>query len=91
MEWTSIEPSALIAYILGIALVCFIGKMFLLPIRLVWKFLYNGIVGGILLWIVNLAGAYVEFHIGINIITALIAGFLGIPGVILLIAATFLF
>lgn len=91
MEWISLEPSALIAYILGIALVCFIGKIFLLPIRILWKFVYNGIIGGLLLWVVNFIGAYAGFHIGINIITALVAGFLGIPGVILLIVLKILF
>lgn len=38
-----------------------------------------------LLVIVNLIGSYLGFSIGINAVTALIAGFLGIPGVIFLI------
>lgn len=79
------EISVLAAYAVGIFAIYFIGKMFLMPVRLVWKLIYNGIVGGIMLWIVNFVGAYFGFSIGINIISALVAGFLGIPGVILLI------
>ncbi len=81
----AIELNVIIAYAFGIILIYLIGRMLTMPIRLVFKLIYNGIVGGIMLWIVNFVGAYFSFTIGINPITALIAGFLGIPGVILLI------
>ncbi len=44
-----------------------------------------GLIGLVLLYLTNLLGAYLGFSIAINWITALIAGFLGIPGVIFLI------
>jgi inhibitor of the pro-sigma K processing machinery len=80
-----LELNVIIAYAFGIILIHLIGRMLTMPIRLVFKLIYNGIVGGIMLWIVNFVGAYFNFTIGINPITALVAGFLGIPGVILLI------
>lgn len=80
-----LEFNVLIAYGFGIILIYLVGRMLTMPIRLVFKLIYNGIVGGIMLWAVNFVGAYFGFTIGINPITALIAGFLGIPGVILLI------
>ena len=49
------------------------------------KLLINGIVGVILLYVANFIGEYFNFYITINPITALIAGFLGIPGVIFLV------
>ena len=45
----------------------------------------NSVFGAILLMIVNYFGAYFGITIGINLLTALIAGILGIPGVILMI------
>ena len=80
-----LEFNVIIAYAFGIILIYLIGRMLTMPIRIVFKLIYNGLVGGIMLWMVNFIGAYFSFTIGINPITALIAGFLGIPGVILLI------
>lgn len=81
----ALEFNVIIAYAFGIILIYLIGRMLTMPIRIVLKLIYNGLVGGIVLWVVNYIGAYFSFTIGINPITALIAGFLGIPGVILLI------
>ncbi|GBG56047.1 pro-sigmaK processing inhibitor BofA [Sporomusaceae bacterium FL31] len=79
------EFNVIFAYAFGIILIYLIGRIFLMPLKLVFRLIYNGIIGGIMLWVVNLVGGYIGFTIGINVITALIAGFLGIPGVILLI------
>lgn len=49
------------------------------------KILINGVIGIVLLYIANFIGGYLGFAIGINAVTALIAGFLGVPGVIFLI------
>lgn len=67
--------------------------LFLLIKLLKWplKILINGIAGVILLYIVNIItsnlgiiGLNTSFTLPINPITALIAGFLGIPGVIVI-------
>ena len=42
------------------------------------------------LWLVNLAAVYTGITIEINVITVLISGFLGIPGIILLVVSQFL-
>lgn len=80
-----IEYNIIIAYLLGLILLYIIGWFLVIPIKIIWKLIYNGIIGGIMLFILNLAGAFLGIHITINPLTALIAGFLGIPGVILLI------
>ena len=79
------DLNVIAAFIFGIILIYFIGRIFVMPVKLVFRLIYNGIIGGIMLWVVNFAGAYIGFTIAINPITALIAGILGIPGVILLI------
>ena len=48
----------------------------------------SSIVGGIIIFLINLIGANFGFHIGLNIGTALVVGILGIPGAILLIILT---
>ncbi|MDU2490942.1 MAG: pro-sigmaK processing inhibitor BofA family protein [Clostridium celatum] len=65
----------------GLALLFLIIKLLKWPI----KILINGIIGIILLYVANYIGEYLDFYITINPITALIAGFLGIPGVIFLV------
>ena len=49
------------------------------------KLVLNSILGGILIFVINLIGASFGFHIGINIITAIFVGFLGLPGAGLLV------
>lgn len=50
----------------------------------VWKLFYNSIFGMVALLIVNFLGAPFNINIGINGITCLICGFLGMPGFIML-------
>lgn len=61
-----------------------IGKIFIVPIKFVVKLLINSIIGVILLYVINLVGTMWGLHIGINFITAIFVGILGIPGAVLL-------
>lgn len=79
------EFNVIIAYVFGIILLYVVGRMFLMPIKLIFRLIYNGLIGGAMLWALNFVGLHIGFTIAINPITALIAGFLGLPGVILLI------
>lgn len=82
MELLQSADSKLILYGIAAIIVLFIIlKIFKWPL----KILLNGIFGVVLLYIVNLVGANFGFSIGINVVTALIAGILGIPGVAALI------
>ena len=67
-----------VAFAIGLILLCLIGKVVSLPMKLLWKMITNSIVGSVLLWIVNLFGAGIQ----ITFIKALIAGVFGIPGVL---------
>ena len=84
MGWNmSIEM--MIYAVIGLSLLYLVIKLLKWPIKL----LINGIVGVVLLYITNYIGSYFNFYITINPITAIIAGFLGIPGVIFLIIFKF--
>lgn len=82
------EGQFLIYGLIGIAILFLFTKLLKWPI----KILLNGIAGVVILYVVNfiiaklnLLGVNLNFSIAINPITALIAGFFGVPGVIVLI------
>ena len=56
-----------------------IGKVFSIPIKAILKLITNSILGGILIFIINLVGSAFQFHIGLNVGTSLLVGILGIP------------
>ena len=80
----SIPYEAIIAYVLGLVLLYVVGYLLLVPFKMVLRFIYNGLLGGLMLWGLNVVGGFFGVNIAINFVTALIAGFLGIPGIILL-------
>ena len=71
--------------LVGLALLFLIIKLLKWPL----KILINGILGIILLYISNIVGSYIGFVLPVNAISALIAGFLGIPGIIFLVLFQF--
>lgn len=71
-----------LAAILGLVIIV---KIFAWPLAVLTKLIINGVVGAILLVLVNAVGGLFNLQIGINAVTALIAGFFGVPGVIFLI------
>lgn len=80
-----------ILIVIGCALAFFvIGKILTFPIRKILKLVFNTIMGGVIIYIINLIGANFGFHIGLNIITSLVVGILGIPGAILLVILQFI-
>lgn len=71
-----------------LACICFlflIGRVFALPIKKILKLVFNSILGGILIFIINIIGANFGFHIGLNLFTSITIGILGIPGAVVLI------
>lgn len=70
-----------VACLIGILI---IGKIFIVPIKIIARLIVNSILGAVLLYVINLIGSIWGLHIGINAITALVVGILGIPGAILL-------
>ena len=80
----------LIIGIIAIFALFFVLKILSLPLRIIKNLVINGILGLIIIWIVNLFGSLIGINLEINVINALIAGFFGIPGVIVLIILNFL-
>lgn len=78
-------PWELIAAVaLGMGLLFAAGKVLIVPMRLVWRICFNGLVGGLGLLGLNILGAFMGFQLALNPCTALVAGTLGLPGVALI-------
>lgn len=68
-----------------LACICFIiifGKILIVPIRKTFKLILNSILGGVTIFIINLIGSNFDFHIGLNFITSVLVGILGLPGAV---------
>jgi inhibitor of the pro-sigma K processing machinery len=76
--------TALMIGAIGVAIYVLI-KLLATPIKWVFKMLINGICGFALLFLANFVGGFFDFAIPVNIITCLVAGAFGIPGVIFLV------
>jgi inhibitor of the pro-sigma K processing machinery len=79
-----LENNLIASYAVGLVLLFFLIRIFYTPIRFALKLIANAVGGGIFLLFVNLVGGLVNVQIGINAYTALVVGFLGIPGAALM-------
>ena len=70
------------ALAVGLLLLAILAKLLAMPFRLLKKFIVNSVIGAVLLSIVKILG----FSVTINILTALIAGIFGVPGVFCILA-----
>jgi len=78
------DMSVLLTYAGAIILILVLGKLFLWPLKMIFKLAVNSIAGGIVILIINYMGAFFGVMIPLNMINALIVGVLGIPGAVLL-------
>lgn len=85
-----VEYSVILAFVLGIIILFFLGKFLLVPLKLLINLLYKVLLGGIVISVINLLGGFFHFNIALNPLTALLAGVLGLPGIITLIVIKFL-
>lgn len=76
--------AVILAFIIGLIFLFIFGRFLLWPIKRIFKLIGNGILGGILLFIFNIIGGYFGLNIVINPLNALIAGLIGVPGVVLI-------
>ena len=80
----------IIIFLVCICFIFLLGRLFIVPIKTILKLVLNSVLGGVLIYIINLIGGAYGFHIGLNFVTAICVGLLGIPGAILLVVLKFL-
>jgi inhibitor of the pro-sigma K processing machinery len=79
-----------LAWIVGVLIILAFGKALLLPMKVIGRLALNGILGGVVLLIINLIGSPLGFTLSLNAISALVVGVLGLPGIILLVILKYL-
>ena len=60
-------------------------KIIAAPIKKIFKLLINAVLGFVLLFLANFVGGFFNFQIPVNLISCIVAGAFGIPGVIFLV------
>ena len=65
-------------------------KLFKTPLKWIFKLVINGGLGFIGLFILNLIGGLIGIELGLNWVNAIVVGFLGVPGIILLLLLKYL-
>ena len=77
----------MISIVVILLAVILLFKILSIPMKIISKLFINGIAGLIVLFLINLIAGWlsISMYIPVNITTVLIAGFLGLPGVIFLI------
>ncbi|MGI6711289.1 MAG: pro-sigmaK processing inhibitor BofA family protein [Bacillota bacterium] len=73
-------PLLIFAFILLFPLI----KFLLMPLKVIVKLIVNGLLGLVILWLVNTVAGPANFFLPINIVTIIVVGLLGIPGVLLI-------
>ena len=69
--------SNLITYLACICFIFIFGRIFIIPLKKIFKLILNSILGGITIFVINLIGANFSFHIGLNFITSIIVRIIG--------------
>lgn len=75
------EPIVVVAIIAGLILLLLLVGAPLKPIRLLGLGMIKIVIGAVFLFFLNALGNQFGVHVPINLVTASVSGFLGIPGV----------
>lgn len=74
-----------LAVIFGIFVLYFVGRMLVTPAKLILRLVATATVGAVALLVFNLVAGMFSFAIGVNAITALVVGYMGLPGLAMLV------
>ncbi len=85
-----LDPTMIMYFGLGIVILFLCGWFFMAPIKMLIKLAINSVLGAVILVLVNYVGDMFGFNVEISALNCVIVGFLGIPGVILVVALKFI-
>lgn len=80
----------ILALIIPVLIAVLVFKLLFSQMKLIWKIAVNSLSGFLCLWLLNLASGITGIVFEINFITTLLVGFLGVPGIILLLIGQFM-
>ncbi len=79
-----IEMGVFLTFGGSLILLFLLGKALLVPLKYIFKLLFNSLLGAAVLLIINFFGANFGVLIPLNVINAVVVGVLGLPGAIML-------
>lgn len=80
-----LELNMVIAAIFGLFVFYYLVKLLAAPARALFRIILTGVVGAVILFVFNLVAGFFSLTIGVNAVTALIVGFMGLPGLVMLV------
>ncbi len=75
----------IIGFLLGVLIVCVTLRILFAPVKFILKVVVNSVIGAVVLVILNRVFLNMGVFIGVNPISSLTVGILGVPGLVLLI------
>lgn len=78
------SAQTILAYFFVLVLVYVLFRLLYGPLRLMARLAYRTLLGAGILWILNLVGNLAGYHLPLNLPTAMTAGLLGIPGIVVI-------
>lgn len=79
-----LQIGVLLTYAGAIILIFLVGKIFLWPLKLILRLAANSLIAGAAIVLINTVFAGMEIGIPLNMMNALVAGILGVPGLVML-------
>jgi len=76
--------ASVIGYLLGLLILFVVARIFFTPIKMLLRLLFNSALGMCFLFLLNLCTPFTGIYIGVNPITSVVVGAMGLPGVCLL-------
>ena len=80
-----------VGYVLGLLILFVVARICFRPVAFIMRLILSSILGGVILFLINLAHPLTNIYIGINPVTSLVTGLFGIPGVCLLLLLQIIF
>ncbi len=87
MDLFSYSTLTVVAAVVGILLLL---RIFTRPLKKIVKFILHAVFGFLLLFLVNYFGAPLGVYLEPTLVNCLVSGFIGIPGVLILLAIHYL-
>lgn len=79
------EISVILPFLGALLAIFIILKILSAPFKLIIKLVINGLIGGLIIYVINWIGAGFNFALPLEWWSAILVGILGIPGAIVLI------
>lgn len=78
------DLNIILAFVFGLMVLYLLARILVYPMRVLTKAVGNSLVGAVLLIIFNLVGGFMGLSVSVNVVSALVVGFLGVPGLLTL-------